>query len=63
MEENGNKGKCSQDYIFLRKIDSIPEFVAKRMQRNLKECVICDGAGQERCKREPVYKGKYFKLL
>lgn len=39
-----SKGKCSQDYIFLRKIDYIPEFVEKRMQRNLKECVICDGA-------------------
>lgn len=36
-----SKGKCSQDGIFLRRLDSIPEFVAKRMQHNLVECVFC----------------------
>ncbi len=40
-----SKGKCSQDHIFLRRVDSLPEFVMKRMQRNLKECVPCGENG------------------
>lgn len=38
-----SKGKCSQDSIFLRKLDYIPEFVSKRMQHNLTEFVFCGG--------------------
>lgn len=38
-----SKGKCSQDHISLRRLDSIPEFVVRRMQNNLKEFVWCGG--------------------
>lgn len=38
-----SKGKCSQDNIFLREMDSIPEFVAERMRHNLTEFVFCGG--------------------
>lgn len=38
-----SKGRCSQDDIFLSKLDSIPSFVAKRMQCNLREYVFCGG--------------------
>lgn len=37
-----SKGKCSQDHLFLSKLDTIPKFVMKRMQHNLKECFLCD---------------------
>ena len=39
-----SRGKCSQDSIYLKKADSIPEFVVERMQHNLTECVICRDA-------------------
>jgi len=43
-----SSGKCSQDHIFLKKLASIPDFVMKRMQQNLKECVPC-GEGNLLC--------------
>lgn len=38
-----SRGKCSQDNIFLRKLDFVPEYVAERMRHNLTECVFCGG--------------------
>ena len=38
-----SKGRCSQDSIFLRKLDYVPEFVTNRMQHNLMEVVFCGG--------------------
>lgn len=41
LEKSG--GKCSQDSMYIRKTDSIPEYILKRMEHNLLECVPCDG--------------------
>lgn len=35
-------GRCSQDNLYIKKIDSLPEYVIKRMERNLSEVLIID---------------------
>lgn len=37
-----SKGICSQDYLFIKKIISLPDYVKSRMSRNIAECVPCD---------------------
>lgn len=40
LEKSG--GRCSQDEMYIRKIDYIPEYIKARMEHNLFECVLCD---------------------
>ena len=35
-------GKCSQDSLYIKKLDELPEFVVKRRKKNLVDCVICE---------------------
>lgn len=37
-----SEGICSQDNIVLKRIDSIPEYIQKRMEKNLSEIVLSD---------------------
>ncbi|MCR5667165.1 MAG: hypothetical protein K6G01_10070 [Eubacterium sp.] len=37
-----SRGRCSQDSMYIEKTDVLPEFVKKRMERNITECVICE---------------------
>lgn len=39
LEKSG--GKCSQDSMYVKKLDHLPAFVKKRMEHNLAECVPC----------------------
>lgn len=34
-------GKCSQDSLYIKKINALPQYVCNRMQHNLVECVPC----------------------
>lgn len=38
-----SKGKCSQDSMYIRKIDELPEYVIERRKRNVVDLVVCDG--------------------
>ncbi|MCR5358211.1 MAG: hypothetical protein K6E63_12505 [Lachnospiraceae bacterium] len=33
-------GRCSQDRLYIKKLDELPEYVRKRMYRNIKECIV-----------------------
>ena len=35
-------GKCSQDDYYIKKTDDVPDYVKKRMEHNLKDCVLLD---------------------
>lgn len=35
-------GKCSQDSLYIKRIDKIPDFVVRRQEKNLTECVLLD---------------------
>lgn len=35
-------GKCSQDSLYIKKLDELPEYVLKRRKKNLVDCVICE---------------------
>jgi len=35
-------GRCCQDEMYIRRINDVPEYVKKRMEHNLIECVACD---------------------
>lgn len=35
-------GRCSQDSLYIRKIDDLPEFVKKRQEKNITECVLTE---------------------
>lgn len=37
-----SEGKCSQDSLYIRKIDILPDFVVERQKKNLVECVLLD---------------------
>ena len=37
-----SEGRCSQDSLYIRKIERLPEYVQKRRSKNLIDCVICD---------------------
>ena len=37
-----SEGRCSQDSLYIKKIDCLPEFVEKRIRKNIVECVILD---------------------
>lgn len=37
-----SKGKCSQDSLYIKKIDTLPEYVISREKRNIVDCVACD---------------------
>ena len=53
-----SEGRCSQDEMYIRQLDKLPEFVVERQQKNLSECVIL-GAYEivtEKLNRETVYK-------
>ena len=34
-----SQGRCSQDSLYIRKIDALPDYVLKRREKNLLECV------------------------
>lgn len=36
-----SKGRCAQDNLYIKKIDTLPEYVLKRRAGNIKECVVC----------------------
>ncbi len=35
-------GKCSQDSLYIRKINELPDYVLKRENKKLSECIACD---------------------
>lgn len=37
-----SEGKCSQDSLYIRKVDYLPDFIIKRQQKNIVECVMCE---------------------
>ena len=37
-----SSGICSQDSLFIKRIDELPEYVLERNKKNLKECIPCD---------------------
>lgn len=37
-----SEGKCSQDRMYIRKIDRLPEYIRKRQQKNVLDCVLLD---------------------
>lgn len=37
-----SSGRCSQDYMYIKKVDELPDYVAERAKKNLKECVVLD---------------------
>lgn len=37
-----SEGRCSQDSLYIKRIDYLPDFVIKRQQKNMKECVMLE---------------------
>ena len=37
-----SKGKCSQDSLTIKKIDTLPAYVLERQKKNLVDCCMCD---------------------
>ena len=37
-----SEGKCSQDSLYIKKIDMLPDFVIERQKKNIVECVLSD---------------------
>lgn len=37
-----SEGRCSQDSLYIKKIDSLPEYVQKRNLQNLSDCVVLE---------------------
>ena len=35
-----SEGKCSQDSLYIKKIDMLPDFVIERQKKNIVECVL-----------------------
>lgn len=33
-------GRCSQDYMYVKKVEVLPDYVVERAKRNVKECVV-----------------------
>lgn len=38
-----SEGRCAQDELYIKKIDELPAYVAKRMEVNVEECVMLEG--------------------
>lgn len=38
-----SKGRCSQDSIYIKRIENIPEYITIRTRHNLTECVMTEG--------------------
>ncbi len=38
-----SQGRCSQDALYVKKLNKMPEYVVKRAKKNLKECVVLGG--------------------
>lgn len=36
------RGRCSQDSLYIKKLQHLPDYVAERQEKNLQECVLCD---------------------
>lgn len=37
-----SSGRCSQDHLYIKELDCLPEFVKKRKQQNLIDCVLSE---------------------
>lgn len=37
-----SSGRCSQDSLYIKELDSLPEFVKERKKHNLLDCVMCE---------------------
>ncbi|MBO4390018.1 MAG: hypothetical protein J5825_04095 [Lachnospiraceae bacterium] len=37
-----SEGKCSQDEMYIQKLDRLPDYVAERQQKNLTECFVSE---------------------
>lgn len=37
-----SEGRCSQDSLYIKKIEELPDFVLKRHQKNIVECVLLE---------------------
>ena len=37
-----SEGRCSQDSLYIKKIEELPDFVLKRQQKNIAECVLLE---------------------
>ena len=37
-----SEGRCSQDSLYIKKINCLPDFVMKRQQKNITECVMSE---------------------
>lgn len=35
-----SNGRCSQDQLYIKRIDELPDYVAERAKKNIKECVV-----------------------
>ncbi|WP_029322796.1 hypothetical protein [Butyrivibrio sp. AE3004] len=35
-------GRCSQDYLFIKKTDILPDYIIRRQRHNLTECTVLD---------------------
>ena len=38
-----SKGRCSQDSMYVKRLDDLPEYVKERRKKNITECVTCEG--------------------
>lgn len=37
-----SRGECAQDALYLKPVKELPDYVCKRMQKNITECVVCE---------------------
>lgn len=37
-----SEGRCSQDSLYIKRVDELPDFVLKRQQKNITECVMAE---------------------
>lgn len=38
-----SEGRCSQDHLYIKKVEKLPGYVKRRQQKNLVDCVMCEG--------------------
>lgn len=37
-----SRGRCSQDSLYIKKADKLPEYVRTRNEKNIVDCILCD---------------------
>lgn len=62
-----SEGRCSQDSLYIRQINDLPDYVIERKKRNLLDCVVLDNNAllcffaDDSTKKVDLYALKYFK--